>query len=176
MEVKTTSFEGLMEIIPSILTIAEVGSSSFTTKKLLRDMVFITICPRKSILLEERSDPWPHFQLHPYAQAKLVTVLSGKVLDVVVDFGKDQELLKPLLPTRQCQTQHAVGPRGFCSWICCAGRFHIFLQMFEPINKEAESGIRWNDPELNIDWRTENPIVSAKDAALPLMAELLKNR
>ena len=52
---------------------------------------------------------------------------------------------------------------------------YFFYKCSNVYNRQSESGIRWNDPELNIQWGIENPIISAKDSELPVLAELLEN-
>jgi dTDP-4-dehydrorhamnose 3,5-epimerase len=111
-----------------------------------------------------------HFQKDPHAQGKLVRCMTGKVKDVIVD-------LRTSSPTFG---QHASfildADQGNMLYVP-AGFAHGFVALEETIfvykctdfwNKEAESGLRWNDPSLQISWDIENPIVSDKDQILPL--------
>jgi dTDP-4-dehydrorhamnose 3,5-epimerase len=66
-------------------------------------------------------------------------------------------------------------PEGFAHGFAALEDSVFFYKCSNVYNKAYESGIRWNDPELNIDWGIENPIISMKDAELPLMAELLEH-
>jgi dTDP-4-dehydrorhamnose 3,5-epimerase len=115
-----------------------------------------------------------HFQYEPNVQGKLVRCMTGKVMDVVVDIRKDSPTFgqhaKFILDA-------AIGNMLFVP----AGFAHGFVALSETIfvykctdywNKAAESGIIYNDPALNIDWETENPIVSAKDLQLPFLKDL----
>jgi dTDP-4-dehydrorhamnose 3,5-epimerase len=110
-----------------------------------------------------------HFQHNPHGQGKLVRVMTGKALDVVVDLRKDSPTFgqheKIVLDADKGNMLYV--PIGFA---------HGFVALEETIfvykctnfwNKDAESGIRWNDPKLGIDWGVENPIVSDKDQILP---------
>jgi dTDP-4-dehydrorhamnose 3,5-epimerase len=110
-----------------------------------------------------------HFQHNPHGQGKLVRVMTGKALDVVVDLRKDSPTFgqheKIVLDADIGNMLYV--PIGFA---------HGFVALEETIfvykctnfwNKDAESGIRWNDPKLGIDWGVENPIVSDKDQILP---------
>jgi dTDP-4-dehydrorhamnose 3,5-epimerase len=115
-----------------------------------------------------------HFQKEPFAQGKLVRVITGKVMDVVVD-------LRPESPTFK---QHATFildssinnllyvPEGFAHGFVTLedAVFHYKCTNF--YNKPAEGGLLWNDPELGIDWGIENPVVSEKDQILPTLKEL----
>jgi dTDP-4-dehydrorhamnose 3,5-epimerase len=110
-----------------------------------------------------------HCQHAPHEQGKLVRCITGRVLDVVVD-------IRPQSPTFG---QHAKffldSQRGNLLWVP-GGFAHGFVALEEAVfvykctnyyHKAAESGILWNDPDLNIDWGVADPIVSAKDQVLP---------
>jgi dTDP-4-dehydrorhamnose 3,5-epimerase len=109
-----------------------------------------------------------HYQIeHP--QGKLVSVRTGKVLDVAVDIRKDsrtfgqwygQEL------TDENNLQMYVPP-GFAHGFCVLSDFADFnYKCTNYYCPKDESGIMWNDSELNIDWKIKNPIISEKDLAL----------
>lgn len=117
-----------------------------------------------------------HFQKEPYSQGKLVRVISGKVLDVAVD-------IRPNSPTYgQCETVILDSKLNNMFYVP-PGFAHGFYTMDDAIfsykctniyNKESEGGILWNDPDLNINWRTDSPNVSEKDEVLPLFRDLAK--
>lgn len=118
-----------------------------------------------------------HFQKPPYAQAKLVRVISGKVLDVVVDlrresatFGKSYSLVLEAERNNQLFV-----PEGFAHGLAALEDSIFFYKCSNVYNKNSESGIRWNDPDLKIDWPFENPNVSEKDQVLPSLQELIRN-
>ena len=117
-----------------------------------------------------------HYQLEPYAQAKLLRVLQGSILDVAVDirigspsFGKHiaielsaENKLQFLIPPGFAHGFSVLTPTAEVAYKCDA--FY---------NKESEAGIRFDDPQLNIDWRipVDKRIVSGKDQQLPLLAD-----
>jgi len=107
-----------------------------------------------------------HFQLPPFAQGKLVSVLKGKVLDVAVDLRKNSSTYG------QCQTVELSAENGLQFYIP-QGFAHGFVSMDEgtlfsykctnyyaPTHEET---LLWNDSKLNIDWNCSKPIVSDKD-------------
>lgn len=111
-----------------------------------------------------------HFQKDPHGQGKLVRCMTGKVMDVVVDLRKSS-------PTFGQHGKYILDAEIGNMLYVPVGFAHGFVALTETIfvykctdfwNKEAESGIRWNDPTLNIQWGVENPIVSDKDQILPL--------
>lgn len=113
-----------------------------------------------------------HYQVGDYAQAKLVRVIKGKVLDVVVD-------LRPKSPTfgehvsvelsDENKTQIFI-PRGFAHGFLVLEDETIFSYKCDNFyNKEAETGIIYNDEDLGIDWKLSKNelIISNKDLVLP---------
>lgn len=113
-----------------------------------------------------------HFQRAPHAQAKLVWTLTGSVYDVIVDLRKESRTYlrweafelsagKPLM---------VFVPRGFAHGFCTLeADTRVFYKVDAPYNPQAEGGIRWNDPDLAIPWPADSPVLSDKDAGLPLL-------
>ncbi|OEK06726.1 dTDP-4-dehydrorhamnose 3,5-epimerase [Roseivirga misakiensis] len=113
-----------------------------------------------------------HFQKNPSAQAKLVRVTAGRVLDVALDIRKDSK-------TYGQHHRVILDAKKHNMFLIPAGFAHGFLALEDSIftykcssyyDKASEGGILWNDPLLNIDWQVENPIVSEKDQDLPNFA------
>jgi len=65
-------------------------------------------------------------------------------------------------------------PEGFAHGFAALEDSIFFYKCSNVYNKQSESGILWNDSDLNINWRIEDPVVSEKDAALPALAQLLE--
>lgn len=118
-----------------------------------------------------------HFQKPPYAQAKLVRVIVGKVLDVVVDLRRDSATFGKsysVILDGQKHNQLLV-PEGFAHGLAALEDSIFFYKCSNVYHKESELGIRWNDPALGIQWPFEKPIVSEKDEVLPTLQELILN-
>ncbi len=116
-----------------------------------------------------------HFQKPPYAQAKLVRVLTGRALDVMVDIRKDSPTygkhLTVILDAEQ--SNQVFIPVGFAhGFLTLEDNTTFFYKCSNYYNKESEGGLIWNDPALNIDWNVQDPIVSDKDQVLPTLQEL----
>ena len=115
-----------------------------------------------------------HFQNPPYAQAKLVRVIKGSVLDVAVDLRKNS-------PTYGKHVSVILSEQNNKSFFIPKGFAHGFLSLEDNTvfnykcsdyyNKESEGSLLWNDEDLKIDWQIDNPLVSEKD----LQADLFKN-
>lgn len=178
MQVHTTSFEGLMEIYPDIFEDERGWFYEFYKEETFKKHKLQYSFPQENQSFSKKGVVRGlHFQRSPYAQAKLVTVLTGKVLDVVVDLRPNSKNFKEVfyctLDSRK--RNMLMVPEGFAHGFAALEDSVFFYKCSNVYNKASESGIRWNDPELNIDWGVENPIISMKDAELPLMAELLEN-
>lgn len=113
-----------------------------------------------------------HFQQGEYAQAKLVRVLEGKVLDVAVDIRPDSPTCGQWVGvelTTENNRQLYV-PRGFAHGFSVLSERAVFAYKCDNFyHKEAEGGLRFDDPVLNIDWQipVDKTILSEKDAQLP---------
>lgn len=121
-----------------------------------------------------------HYQQNPMAQAKLVRVVEGEVLDVVVDIRKGSPTfgkVYSLLLTGENKKQLFI-PRGFAHGFSVLSETVIFQYKCDNFyNKESEGGILFNDPALNIDWGFDfsEAIVSDKDKVLPLFKDCVTN-
>ena len=117
-----------------------------------------------------------HYQIGEAAQAKLVRVLKGEVLDVVVDIRPDSPTYGQhysVLLSAENQQQLYV-PRGFAhGYIVLSEEAIFFYKCDNFYAKDQEGGIRYNDPQLNIDWMLppEELILSEKDQGLPSFGE-----
>ena len=107
-----------------------------------------------------------HFQNPPYAQGKLVRVIAGSVLDVVVDIRKNSPTYGKsfsLVLDEKNKTMLWIPP-GFAHGFLTLEDNTIFSYKCTNLyNKASEDSIRWNDPDLAIDWGTTTPLLSGKD-------------
>ncbi|MDT7831126.1 dTDP-4-dehydrorhamnose 3,5-epimerase [Flavobacteriaceae bacterium S356] len=119
-----------------------------------------------------------HFQQGNYAQAKLVRVIKGKVLDVAVDIRPESNTFGQAFSIELSgeNNKQLFVPRGFAHGFSVLENDTIFAYKCDNYyNKESESGIIFNDPSLNIDWRlNENEVLlSDKDKELKSLKELI---
>ncbi|MCW3786487.1 dTDP-4-dehydrorhamnose 3,5-epimerase [Plebeiibacterium sediminum] len=113
-----------------------------------------------------------HYQLAPYSQAKLVQVLKGKIIDAVVDLRRDSDTFGKSFSIELSQENglQLLVPRGFAHGFSVLSNEVIFSYKCDNLyNKEAERGLLYNDPNLNINWQipTNEAIVSEKDLLHP---------
>ena len=117
-----------------------------------------------------------HYQVAPYAQAKLVRVLEGEVLDVVVDLRENSETYGQWYSIRLSAENHKqlFVPRGFAHGYVVLSETAIFAYKVDNYySKESEGGLIYNEPSLNIDWEIDlkDAILSDKDKILPTIGE-----
>lgn len=115
-----------------------------------------------------------HYQLNPWSQTKLVRVLEGEILDVAVDMRLGSPTYKQWFGIRLSaeNKKQLLVPKGFAHGFSVVSNTAIVFykcdQFYSPI---SERGIRFDDPDLGIEWGLEpgQAILSGKDAALPLL-------
>lgn len=116
-----------------------------------------------------------HYQKNPKAQAKLIIPIKGKIFDVAVDIRKGSPSFGKWVGEILSEDNHKslFVPKGFAHGFCVLSDEATVLYKINQIySPEHESGIIWNDPELNISWPIDEPILSKKDQALPLLKKL----
>lgn len=116
-----------------------------------------------------------HFQAEPVAEAKIVSCARGAIFDVIVDLRPESASYGRSFCTDLDAEQHRLlyAPKG------CAHGFQtlapdtmVAYQMTAAYRPEAAHGVRWNDPTLAIPWPLPEPILSPRDATLPLLSEI----
>lgn len=118
-----------------------------------------------------------HFQKGEHAQAKLVRVLEGAVLDVAVDLRQGSATYGKWISvelTAENNLQLYI-PRGFAHGFSVLTEKAVFAYKCDNgYHKESEGGLRFNDPDLNIDWRIpeEKMNLSEKDLILPFLKDI----
>ena len=117
-----------------------------------------------------------HFQNAPYAQTKLVRALSGTILDVVVDLRKEEATFGKYFSIELSgeNKKQLFVPKGFAhGFIVLSEQAEVFYKCDEYYNQQADGGIIYSDPQVNINWNIEAKefILSEKDKLHPTIAE-----
>jgi len=118
-----------------------------------------------------------HYQTGKYAQAKLVRIIKGTVLDVVVDMRKDSPTFTEhfSIELSEDNKKQLFVPRGFAHGFIVLSDKAIFSYKCDNFyNKASEQGLRYDDPALGIDWKLSFSefIVSEKDLVLPTLSNI----
>jgi dTDP-4-dehydrorhamnose 3,5-epimerase len=117
-----------------------------------------------------------HFQKPPHAETKLVRVVRGAVLDVFVDLRRSSPTYGQWEMVELSEENHSAVyiPKGFAHGYCALTDISLVLYKVDaPYDAGSEGGLRWNDNALAIPWPVTEPVVSAKDSALPTMSNFI---
>jgi len=121
-----------------------------------------------------------HFQRPPFAQAKLIRVIRGAIVDVAVD-------LRPESPTFGRHARYEISAESWCQLFVPDGFAHglatlqpdteVMYKVSASYSPEHEAGIMWNDPALGIDWGidVDAAVISERDRHWPMLAEIAGN-
>ena len=176
MKFDTTYIDGLILVTPDIFP-DERGYffESFNKKKFFEGGIeqnFVQDNISKSVLGTVRG---LHYQVGEFAQGKLCSVVSGKVLDVAVDirFGSPTFGKHFSVELNEETKKQLWIPPGFAHGFSVLSEVAVFSYKCTSFyNKESERGIKFNDRDLNIDWKISSPIVSQKDLQLISFKEI----
>jgi dTDP-4-dehydrorhamnose 3,5-epimerase len=113
-----------------------------------------------------------HFQADPHAEEKLVRCTAGAAFDVIVDLRPGSRTCRGwfgAVLTAENRTSVYV-PKGFAhGFITLRDDTEIFYMISVPYAAGSGRGVRWNDPAIGIEWPLEPTVISARDAAYPLL-------
>ncbi|MEN9885332.1 MAG: dTDP-4-dehydrorhamnose 3,5-epimerase [Bacteroidota bacterium] len=173
MKVELTGFEGLQVLTPAVYS-DERGFffESYNVERFEKEGLMNQWLQDNQSYSRKGVIRGLHFQKPPYAQAKLVRVLSGRILDVVVDLRSGQPTYGKVFTielTAENKMQLLI-PRGFAHGFSVLSETAEVMYKCDGLyNKSSELGIKYNDPILKIDWQISESevIVSEKDQQLP---------
>ncbi len=115
-----------------------------------------------------------HFQSNP-GQAKLVSCLEGTIWDVAVDIRPSSSTFMQWVGVELNDATHEqlFIPVGFAHGFCVlSDTARVQYKVSAPYDPKTECSIRWNDPDLNIAWPIQNPLLSPRDQTSPLFKEM----
>jgi len=176
MQITKTKIPGLLIIKPDIY-IDKRGYffESYNKQKFIENGIEVNYVQDNESRSQKGVLRGLHFQNPPYSQGKLVRVIKGSVLDVAVDIRKGS-------PTFGQWDSVILSEENKLMYWLPEGMAHGFLTLEDDTiffykctnlyHKESEGSIRWNDPELNIEWGIQNPVLSEKDKNVPFLRDL----
>ena len=114
-----------------------------------------------------------HYQLNPKEQGKLVRCIKGKIWDVAVDIRKGSPWYGKWIAVELSEeNKHILWiPPGFAHGFVSLEDSEIIYKCTEEYDPALDRGIIWNDPDINISWPFKDPILSPKDANLPMLKD-----
>lgn len=116
-----------------------------------------------------------HYQNNPKPQGKYVYCLKGKIFDVAVDVRKNSPTFARWVGVELSEeNHHAIYlPPGFAhGFLALSEEAYVAYKLTDEYDPQLEQGILWNDPQLNIQWPVDNPILSEKDKKNPLLKDV----
>ena len=119
-----------------------------------------------------------HYQKEPRAQGKLVRVIKGRVWDVAVDIRPGSASYGKWLGVELSEENHLMLyiPPGFAhGFASLSDEVHLLYKCTQEYDPALDAGIRWDDPDLAIQWPVGNPLLSPKDRILPLLKDVIVN-
>lgn len=119
-----------------------------------------------------------HYQIHPKAQGKLVSVVRGRIFDVAVDIRRASPTFRQWvgmeLSADNCRMLYV--PVGFAHGFCVLSETaDLVYKVTEEYARDLERGILWNDPEIGVRWPISEPVLSPRDVGLPLLRDAENN-
>lgn len=177
MKVIETGFEGLLELEPRVFEDDRGYFYESYNKALFKKIGIETEYVQDNQSLSQKNVVRGlHFQAPPFAQGKLVRVISGSVLDIALDIRKGSPTYgkyHSVLLTEKNKKIFWI-PAGFAHGFATLEDHTIFAYKCTDVyNKESEGAVRWNDPDLDFDWNVKNPIVSEKDQTSTLWKDFV---
>ena len=117
-----------------------------------------------------------HFQSHPYAQDKLVRVVKGRILDVAVDIRRASPTFGQYVAAEISADRwnQILIPIGFAHGLCTLEPdTEVVYKVTNYYSSKHDLGIRWNDPQIGVDWRVDerHALLSDKDRILPFLTD-----
>jgi dTDP-4-dehydrorhamnose 3,5-epimerase len=177
MQIQKTHIDGLLIIVPNVFKDNRGGFFEPYNKQLFAshglNMEFVQDNQSTSCKGVVRG---LHLQSPPFAQGKLVRVVSGSAYDVAVDIRKSSPTFGKHIKVKLDAEENKLFwiPEGFAHGFIAMEDNTIFqYKVTNYYNKDSEISILWNDPILNIQWEVEYPVVSEKDMQSPLFKDFI---
>lgn len=181
MEIIQTGIFGLVEIQPTVFPDARGSFCELYNRERYRTVgIMNDFCQENLSKSTYGVIRGLHFQLNPYSQAKLATCLDGRVLDVAVDLRKGSPTYgqwRSVILDAEKHNEFLI-PQGFAHGLAVLTETALFSYRCDNVyHPEAEGGVAYDDPDLNIDWMIpiDQRIVSDKDAHRTLLKDVETN-
>jgi len=175
MKVIETKLEGVYIVEPQVFGDARGWFMETYSKKKTPQIARDFVQDNQSFSAQKGTLRGIHFQAPPMAQAKLLRCTKGAIMDYAVDIRPDSKTYKQWVAvelTEENKRQIFI-PRGFGhAFITLTEDTEVQYKADNYYSQEHDRSILWSDPELSIDWGTDNPMVSEKDKNAPLLGEL----
>lgn len=180
MNIIKTRLDGVIIIEPKVFR-DERGffTESYSFKKFEEaGLHYNFIQDNHSLSVREGTIRGLHYQANPKAQTKLVRILKGEALDVAIDIRLGSPTYRQWISIKLSteNMRQLIIPRGFAHGICTlAPDTEVFYKVDEFYAPDCDRAIRWNDPDIAIEWPYNDPLLSEKDSNAPLLKDAENN-
>jgi dTDP-4-dehydrorhamnose 3,5-epimerase len=119
-----------------------------------------------------------HYQKEPHAQGKLLMAAQGVIFDVAVDIRPESPTFAKWVGVTLSADKPCMFyiPPGFAHGFCVLSETaDLMYKVSAEYSQTHETGILWNDPDIGVEWPVDKPILSARDAQLPLLSSLISS-
>lgn len=178
MEIRKLKLDGVFEIRPKIIGDSRGYFAETYLRDVFADLDIETnwVQENQSLSAKKGTIRGLHFQVPPFAQAKLVRAVVGKIQDVFVDLRVGSETYGKWdtigLSDEACNSVYV--PRGFAHGFCTlTDNCIVQYKVDNKYSPEHEQGIVWNDTILSIDWEINEPHISIRDESMPSLDNLV---
>ncbi len=183
MKIIKTNFNGLLVIEPNIFDDDRGCFFDIYEKKEFKKIgIDVEFVQSSQSISKKNVLRGIHFQKPPFTRDKLVRVVRGAVLDVVVDLRKDSPTYREWFSIELTEKNKKIFfvPKGFAhGFLALEDNTAVQYQFSNFYNKESQVGIKWNDPDINVDWQLnkygineDELIISEKDRKNSLFKEI----
>jgi len=177
MKVIETKLEGVYIVEPQVFADARGWFMETYSKKKTPQIACDFVQDNHSFSAQKGTIRGIHFQDPPMAQAKLVRCTKGVIMDFAVDICPKSKTFKQWIAVELSEEnkKQLFIPQGFGhAFITLTDNVEVLYKTDNFYSPEHDGAIHWSDPDLAIDWGTDNPTVSDKDEKAPLLSELMK--
>ena len=176
MKLEKTAVEGVFIIEPSVFGDNRGWFCETYSKKKFEELGIFAdfVQDNRSFSAKAGTLRGLHCQKDPMAQAKLVSCIKGKIIDVAVDIREGSPTYKKWVAVELSEENKKMLfiPKGCLhGFLTVSDDVELSYKVDELYSPENDRSIQWNDPELGVEWGIENPILSAKDIAAPLFKD-----
>lgn len=176
MELIKTELEGISVLVPQVFGDNRGWFTESYTKKKLADLGINIefVQDNHSFSAQKGTLRGLHFQNDPMAQTKLIRCTRGAILDVVVDIRKGSPTYKKWLGFELTAENHRqlLISKGFAhGFVTLTDNVEIQYKVDAYYDQASDRSIRFDDPEIGVDWNIENPVLSQKDLNAPFLKD-----
>jgi len=176
MKITETKLEGVLIIEPQVFGDSRGWFMETYSKKKTPQINCDFVQDNQSFSAKKGTLRGIHFQTSPMEQAKLLRCTRGALMDFAIDLRPDSKTYKQWIGVELSEEnkKQIFIPRGFGhAFISLTDDTELLYKTDNYYSPEHDKAILWSDPDIGVDWGTQNPIVSEKDEKAPLLSQII---